>query len=183
MTCSRATSHRDIKTLGKLKLLIFVALMGSLGNLLGLVSITIPSPFLNIELHFSQLTPLLVGIHFGPLWGAITGALSLIIATIKIGNPLIPLGNAILAGVAGIAAKKFRPLLAGLIGELAETPFIWFSILLWVGMIHKVPFEALIPLIMLINVKAFLEVTISSAIVEMLLKRSEIREYLDKIAK
>ncbi|RLE80281.1 MAG: hypothetical protein DRJ51_06125 [Thermoprotei archaeon] len=163
------------------KLIAFTAIMGALGNILGLFSIVIPSPLLHLELHLSQLTPLLVGIAIGPKYGAITGALSLIVVTIKIKNPLIPLGNAILAGVAGLAARKFRPVIAGLIGEIAETPFIWFSVILWAGIIGGLPIDVLTPIITLICIKAFFEVLVSSVIVELLLKIPEIRRALDSL--
>ena len=152
--------------------------MGALGNLLGMLSISIPSPFIRIELHLSQLPPLLIGVTLGPSWGAIAGALSLIMATLHIGNPLIPLGNAILAGIAGLAARRFRPLVACLIGELAETPFIWFSILAWAGIICGVPLRALIPIIGIVNLKAFLEVLISASIIEMLLRHPAVPNFI-----
>ncbi|HID91100.1 TPA: hypothetical protein EYP44_03970 [Candidatus Bathyarchaeota archaeon] len=47
-------------------------------------------------------------------------ALGTIVTTMKIGNPFIPLGHAILGLVAGIASKGFGPFVSGIIGEMAE---------------------------------------------------------------
>ena len=93
------------------KVIAFVAVMGALGNVLGLFSLPIPAPIPQgrIELHFSQLPSLFVAFTAGPIPSALTGLLSVILATIKIGNPFIPLGNAILAGVAGLLIKRLRP--------------------------------------------------------------------------
>ncbi len=172
-------SHKYTRSV---KRLVFIIIMGALGNVLGMLSISIPAPPpLRLELHFSQLTPLLVGISIGPIDGAITGALSLIVATLKIKNPLIPLGNAILAGIAGLASRKFRPVLAAIVGEIAETPFIWFSMILWVYLVCGVPLEVLIPIIIVVNIKAFIEVLISSIVIEILLRSKEIRFLLSSI--
>ena len=164
------------------KRFVFIVIMGGIGNILGMVSLSLPVPSpMRLELHFSQLTPLLVGISMGPLDGAIVGMISLIVATVKIGNPMIPLGNAILAYVAGLMAKRFRPLIAGMIGEIAETPFIWFSMIIWVHIVCGVPLEVLVPIILMVNIKAFIEVFISSLVIEVLLKSKEIRRLLNAI--
>ncbi|MEM1587959.1 MAG: ECF transporter S component [Candidatus Bathyarchaeia archaeon] len=163
------------------KKVAFIGVMAALGNLLGFIPLKIPSPSpaVSIELHFSQLPPLFIAFSLGPLSGALTGLLSLIAVTaFYIKNPLVPFGNMILAGVAGLAAKKFKPIIAGLIGEVVETPFLWFSILFWSGIILQVPFKILIPIITLINIKAFIEVFISSFIASLLLRRKEIKSFL-----
>jgi hypothetical protein len=46
------------------------------------------------------------------------------------------------------------------------------------GFISKVPLATLIPLIATINIKAFIEVAISSLIVEVLLRRPEVKQAL-----
>jgi riboflavin transporter FmnP len=92
------------------KKIAFMGVMAALGNLLGFIPLKIPSPTpaVNIELHFSQLPPLFVAFSLGAIPGAITGFLSLIAVTaVYIRNPLVPFGNMILAGAAGLAAKKF----------------------------------------------------------------------------
>jgi uncharacterized membrane protein len=166
------------------KKIAFMGVMAALGNLLGFIPLKIPSPTpaVNIELHFSQLPPLFVAFSLGAIPGAITGFLSLIAVTaVYIRNPLVPFGNMILAGAAGLAAKKFKPIIAGLIGEIVETPFLWFSILFWSGIVYNVPFKVLIPIAALINVKAFIEVFISSLIANILLKKKEIKAALKSI--
>jgi riboflavin transporter FmnP len=165
------------------KIVAYIAIMGALGNVLGLVSLPLPSPIGagRIELHFSQLPPLLVAFTAGPIPGAVTGFLSLILETTKLGNPFVPLGNAILAGVAGLAARRLRPIFAGLLGEVAETPYLWGSIILWVGYVLKVPLPAIIAFTSIVNAKAFLEVAISCVIIEIILSRRGIRESFAKL--
>lgn len=155
-----------------IKLIAFIAIMGALGNVIGLFAIPIPMPAGNVEFHLSQLTGLLTGIAIGPVSGAVAGALSVILVTASIGNVLIPGGNAILAGVAGLASKRFRPIIAGIIGEIAETPYLWFSTL-----IYGLP----IPVILWINIKSFVEVLISSSIIEVLIRRKEIKNWLESL--
>ncbi len=167
------------------KLLAFVAVMGSVGNLLGLYAIKLPisAPGVSVDFHLSQLPVLLVAVTLGPVWGALTGFLSLISVTaLYIKNPFVPLGNAILGYIAGVVAnRRFSPIISGVMGEVAETPFIWFSILFWAGIVGGVPFPALIPITIAINTKAFIEVIISATIVEFLLIRKEIRSMISAI--
>ena len=164
----------------KAKLVAFVVLMGALGNVLALFSIPVPSPlpYPRIELCFSSFATLLAAIGVGPAVGAIVGALGTILTTIRIGNPFIPVGHLILGYAAGLAARKFRPVVAGLLGEVAESPWIWFSVVFWAHLVAGVPLEILVPIIALINVKAFLDVFVSSLVVELLLSRREIRDLL-----
>jgi len=166
-----------------LKTIALIAIMSGLGNVIGLFGLPIPTPFAwgRIELHFSQLPPLLVAIAVGPIPGAITGFLSLILETAKLGNPLVPFGNAILAGVAGLAARRLRPIIAGLVGEIVETPYLWVSMIFWVGYILQVPLPAIIAFTSIVNAKAFIEVAISGLIIEIILSRSQIRDALAKL--
>lgn len=170
----------------KPKVLAFIGTMAALGNVLGLFPIKVPIPtpaLISVDLHLSQLPALFVAFSLGPAQGAATGFLSLIAVTaLYIKNPLVPFGNAILAGAAGIAARRFRPTVSGLIGEVAETPFLWFSVLLWAWVLHGVPLAALIPVITVINAKAFVEVFVSSLISELLLRREGVRSALSSIA-
>jgi len=159
------------------RLIAFIAVMSALGNILGAIGIPIPAPIPEgkIVFHLSQLPALLVAVTISPIAGAVTGVLSLLVATIEIGNPFVLFGNAILAGVTGLAAKRFRVLISGIIGEIIETPYLWFSIVFWMSTILGIPVEGLVPFIVSINIKAFIEVGTSCIIIEVLLK-SEIKK-------
>jgi hypothetical protein len=151
------------------RLIALVAVMGALGNVLGLLSFKLPSaPGTNVEFHLSVLPSLLIAMAIGPISGAITGALSTIIATMKIGNIFIPFGNALLVGVAGLLAKKlkFTPPVSGSIAMIPYAPYIWFA-----SSLYGVPE----PIIAFIIVKAFIEVLISSTLVEFIFIKPEIK--------
>lgn len=149
-----------------------VAIMGALGNVLGLLSIRLPSaPGTTVEFHLSVLPSLLLAVSIGPVSGAVTGALSLAMATMKIGNPFIPFGNALLAGVAGLLANRLRftPPVSGAIAMIPYAPYIWLAC-----SIYGVP-EAII---FFIIVKALIEVLISTTIIELILMKSEVKNLL-----
>jgi len=99
------------------RLVALVAIMSALGNILGFISIRLPSaPGTTVEFHLSVLPALLLAVSIGSIAGAVTGALSLVVATVKIGNIFIPFGNALLAGITGLLSNRlnFPHLLAGL---------------------------------------------------------------------
>ena len=155
-----------------IRLIALISIMSALGNVLGLLSIRLPSaPGTTVEFHLSVLPSLLLTISIGPLAGAVTGALSLIVSTMKIGNIFIPFGNAILAGTAGLLAKKFRfpPAASGAAAILPYSPYIWLACLA-----YGVPQ----PIIAFIIVKAFIEVLISSTLIELILLKPEVKRLL-----
>lgn len=155
------------------RLVALIATQGALGNILGVLSIRLPSaPGTTVEFHLSALPSLLVAVSVGPIPGAITGFLSLIMATMKIGNVFIPFGNALLAGIAGIFANKlkFSPSLSGALAMICYTPYIWLACT-----IYNIP-QALIAFIV---VKAFIEVMISGIIIELILSKREVKNFLE----
>lgn len=154
------------------RLVALIAILGALGNVLGSLSIRLPSaPGTTVEFHLSALPSLLIAVSVGPLSGAVTGFLSLIVATMQIGNVFIPFGNALLAGIAGILAHKlkFSPPLSGALAMIPYTPYIWLAC-----MVYNVP-QAIIAFIV---VKAFIEVMISGIVVELMLRRHEVKNFL-----
>jgi uncharacterized membrane protein len=154
------------------KLIAFIAIMGALGNVLGLLAINIPSaPGTNVEFHLSVLPALLVSAVFGPLAGAVTGALGTIMSTISIGNLFIPFGNALLAGIAGILGKKFKlpPPASGALAVIPYAPYMWLACVAY-GTPESV--------IVVIIAKAFIEVLMASTLIELILVRTEIRNLL-----
>jgi hypothetical protein len=92
-------------------------------------------------------------------------------ATIHIGNVFIPFGNALLAGIAGLVAQKFKfsPPVSGALAMLPYTPYVWFAC-----MVYNVP-QAIIAFIV---VKAFIEVLISGIIIELILHRPYVKNFL-----
>jgi len=154
------------------KIVALVSVMGALGNVLGLLVIRLPSaPGTTVEFHLSVLPALLMAVVNGPLLGAITGALSLIMATINIGNIFMPFGNALLAGVTGFLSNKFKfpPPVCGAIAMIPYTPYMWFAC-----SVYNVPQF----IIAFIIVKAWIEVLISCTLVEFILLKQEIKNFI-----
>lgn len=154
------------------KLIALIAVMSALGNVLGLLAITLPSaPGTNVEFHLSALPALLLATSIGPISGAVTGALSTIMSTISIGNVFIPFGNALLAGIAGLISKKLKapPPVSGVVAIIPYAPYMWLACLA-----YGVP-EAVIVVII---VKAFIEVLIASTLIEFILLKPEIKSLL-----
>jgi len=149
-----------------------VAVLSALGNALGYLGIRLPSaPGTTVEFHLSILPSMLLAVSVSPISGAITGFLSLIMATVRIGNAFIPFGNALLAGIAGLAAQKFKfsPPVSGALAMLPYTPYIWFAC-----MVYNVP-QAVTAFII---AKAFIEVLISGTIIELILHRPQVKNFL-----
>ncbi|MEM2240200.1 MAG: hypothetical protein QXL27_07855 [Candidatus Bathyarchaeia archaeon] len=157
------------------KIIALISLMGALGNALGFLSIRLPSaPGTVVEFHLSALPALLLALTIGPTVGALTGALSLIVTTMKIGNIFIPFGNALLAYIAGLLSKKFKfpPPVSGAIAVIPYTPYMWFACT-----VYGVPE----PVIAFIIVKAFIEILISCTLIEFILLRREVKDFLMNI--
>jgi len=156
------------------RLIALVTVLSALGNVLGYLGIRLPSaPGTTVEFHLSALPSLLLAVSVGPILGAVTGFLSLIITTLHIGNVFIPLGNALLAGITGLVAQKFKfsPSVSGALAMVPYTPYIWFACT-----VYNVPQ----PIIAFIVTKAFIEVLISGTIIELILRRPEIKNFLSK---
>jgi len=154
------------------RLVALVAVLSALGNVLGYLGIRLPSaPGTTVEFHLSALPSLLLAVSVGPILGAATGFLSLIMTTLRIGNVFIPFGNALLAGIAGLVAQKFKfsPTVSGALAMLPYTPYMWFAC-----MVYNVP-QAVIAFIIM---KAFIEVLISGVIIELMLHRPEVKNFL-----
>jgi hypothetical protein len=154
------------------RLIALIAVMSALGNVLGLLSIRLPAaPGTTVEFHLSVLPALLLALSIGPIPGAITGALSLVMATMEIGNIFIPFGNALLAGIAGLLANKlkFSPPVSGATAMVPYAPYMWFACA-----IYSVPQ----PIIAFIIVKAFIEVLISGTLIEFIFSKREVKDLL-----
>jgi hypothetical protein len=155
-----------------LKQVALIAVMSALGNVLGILSIKLPSaPGTTVEFHLSVFPSLLLTISIGPVVGAITGALSLIVATMKIRNVFIPFGNALLAGITGFLANRFKfpSAASGAAAMILYSPYIWLA-----SSVYNVSQ----PIIAFIIVKAFIEVLISCTLVEFILFKPEVKRLL-----
>jgi len=154
--------------------LVFIVFMGILGNVLGFFTIKLPIPLVEVAFTISQLPALFSAIYIGSLEGGLVGLISMLYSTIFfIKNPLVPLGNFILAFSSGYfyrLRKRIPIFVACILGEVVETPFIWFSMILWSNIILGVPLSFLIPIIFMVNVKAFIEVALDSILLEILNK-------------
>lgn len=174
------------------KTLSLIAIMAALSNVLSFFRIVIPGP-VPIVFQIVQFPYLLLAVGLGPLEGAITGTIGSLIMAYTIwsfggAGPFIPIGNAILAGVTGIVAKKLRvmerktsfwPVLCAVIGEIAEAPYIILTIVFWTVVVGGAPFQlALVAIALQIVGKAFLEVIISAIIVSLILNVEHVKEML-----
>ncbi len=155
--------------------------MGALGNIIGLFPVDIPTGVIGVTvaLNFSQLPALLTATGVGPLEGGLVGLISTILSTVLvIRNPFVPIGNFVLGYAVGYFARRRRPLVSCILGEIVESPFIWATVILWSGLILGVPIGILVPVIATINIKAFLEVGIGGLLCQITLARKEFHDLM-----
>jgi uncharacterized membrane protein len=104
------------------RLVTFTAVISALTVVLSVLSM----PFMfGTRIHFFQVGILLAGISAGPLSGLIAGGIGgLYVASLR-GDPTILVGNGLLGLFAGIFARKFRPVVAGMAAwTLIQAPWI-----------------------------------------------------------
>ncbi|MEM2122606.1 MAG: hypothetical protein QXE79_03115 [Candidatus Bathyarchaeia archaeon] len=112
----------------------FIASMGALGNVLALLSMYLAPIHPQVALDLSHIGTFLAALQCGPSLGFIAGALVALTPFYRFGvagwyGPL--LGSLIIPGKAltglgfGLASKKFRPFIAGLIGFIPEFIFLY----------------------------------------------------------
>lgn len=179
------------------KTLSLIAIMAALSNVLSFFGIVVPGP-VPIVFQVVQFPYFLLAVGLGPLEGAITGAIGSLVMAYTIWSygapgPFIPIGNAILAGVTGIVAKKLRvmerkpsfwPVLCAIIGEIVEAPYIILVVVFWTVFVSGAPFQfSLIFIALQIVGKAFIEVIISAIIVSLALNVEYVKEMLINIKK
>ena len=107
------------------RLVTFTAVISALTVVLSVVSM----PFMfGTRIHFFQVGILLAGISAGPLSGLIAGGIGgLYVASLR-GDPTILVGNGLLGLFAGIFARKFRPVVAGMAAwTLIQAPWIYLT--------------------------------------------------------
>jgi len=116
----------------KAKTIAFVALMAALANVMSLPPLTIPIPLgaFTSSIHFFQLAIFLAAILAGPWAGLLSGAVGcLFMGVTRI--PFIVGGIALLGACTGLFAKRFRPVMASLLGFLVQLPYVLVTDYVW----------------------------------------------------
>jgi len=159
----------------------FVASMGALGNILALLTVTIPTPISQIAPDLSHVATLIVALYSGPVLGGITGALVSIVPFYRFGvagwyGPLvgfliIPLKS--LTGItAGFLGKKLRPGLATLLGYVPECISTYaFFMLVVPFFLPEVAQFVTQGFVILVLAKAWVELAIIAVIMEAIKRR------------
>jgi riboflavin transporter FmnP len=168
----------------------FVASMGALGNVLALLTVTIPTPVSQIAPDLSHVATLIVALYCGPVLGGITGALVSIVPFYRFGvagwfGPLvgfliIPLKS--LTGItAGLLGKKLRPAFATLLGYVPEciSTYVFF-ILVVPFFLPEVAQYVTQGFVILVLAKAWVELGIIAVIMEAIKRRDIVRRILGK---
>lgn len=172
MDLSTATAGRQVA---------FVASMGALGNVLALLTVSIPTPVSQVAPDLSHVATLIVALYSGPVLGGITGALVSIVPFYRFGvtgwfGPLvgfliIPLKS--LTGVtAGVLGKKLRPGLATLVGYVPECvcTYLYFMVVVPFFLPDVAPYITQAFVVLVLS-KAWLELGIIAVIMEAIKRR------------
>jgi riboflavin transporter FmnP len=168
----------------------FVASMGALGNVLALLTVTIPTPVSQIAPDLSHVATLIVALYSGPVLGGITGALVSIVPFYRFGvagwyGPLvgfliIPLKS--LTGItAGLLGKKLRPAHATLLGYVPECVSTYaFFMLVVPFFLPEVAQYVTQGFVILVLAKAWVELGIIAVIMEAIKRRDIVGRILGK---
>lgn len=172
MDLSTATAGRQVA---------FVASMGALGNVLALLTVSIPTPVTQVALDLSHVATLIVALYSGPVLGGITGALVSIVPFYRfgvtgwfgpvVGFLIIPLKS--LTGItAGALGKKLRPGLATLLGYVPEcvATYLYFMVIVPFFLPDVAPYITQGFVVFVLS-KAWLELGIIAVIMEAIKRR------------
>lgn len=168
----------------------FVASMGALGNVLALLTVSIPTPISQVAPDLSHVATMIVALYSGPLLGGITGAMVSIVPFYRFGitgwfGPLvgfliIPLKS--LTGVtAGFLGKRLRPSYATLLGYVPESILTYFYFVLIVPFFlpNVAPYITQ-GFVALVLTKAWLELGIIAVLMEAVKRRNIVAHLLAK---
>jgi hypothetical protein len=155
-----------------------VASMGALGNVLALVTLSIPTPVGQIAFDFSHIGTLIVALYSGPLLGGMTGAIVGMAPYYRFGvaggfGPILGLmiipGKSLTGITAGLLARKLRPALATLVGYVPEAIFTFFYFE-WVAPFFLGPTAGayIVSLVVPVLAKAWLEMVIIAVVMELI---------------
>jgi hypothetical protein len=168
----------------------FVASMGALGNVLALLTVSIPTPISQVAPDLSHVATLIVALYSGPVLGGITGALVSIVPFYRFGvagwfGPLvglliIPLKS--LTGItAGILGKRLRPGAATLLGYVPEcvTTYLYFMLVVpfFLPAVAQYVTQGFVVLVL---AKAWVEMGIIAIIMEAVRRRDIVSRILGK---
>jgi riboflavin transporter FmnP len=168
----------------------FVASMGALGNVLALLTVTIPTPVSQIAPDLSHVATLIVALYSGPVLGGITGALVSIVPFYRfgvagwygpfVGFLIIPLKS--LTGItAGLLGKKLRPAFATLLGYVPECVCTYaFFVLVVPFFLPEIAQYVTQGFVILVLVKAWMELGIIAVIMEAIKRRDIVGRLLGK---
>jgi len=173
MGLSTATAGRQVA---------FVASMGALGNVLALLTVSIPTPVSQVALDLSHVATLIVALYSGPVLGGITGALVSVVPFYRfgvtgwfgpvVGFLIIPLKS--LTGItAGVLGKRLRPGLATLLGYVPEcvATYLYFMVVVPFFLPDVAPYITQGFVIFVLS-KAWLELGIIAVIMEAVKRRN-----------
>jgi len=170
--------------------LAFVASMGALGNVLALLTVSIPTPISQVAPDLSHVATLIVALYSGPVLGGITGAIVSIVPFYRFGvtgwfGPLVgflivPLKS--LTGVtAGFLGKRLRPALATLLGYVPESisTYLYFMLVVPFFLPEVAPYVTQ-GFVVLVLSKAWLELGIIAVLMEAVKRRDIVSRLLTK---
>jgi len=159
----------------------FVASMGALGNVLALLTVSIPTPISQVAPDLSHVATLIVALYSGPVLGGITGALVSIVPFYRfgvtgwfgpiVGFLIIPLKS--LTGItAGLLGRRLRPALATLLGYVPEciATYLYFMLVVPFFLPEVAPYVT-IGFVAVVLTKAWFELTIIAIIMEAIKRR------------
>jgi len=166
----------------------FVASMAALGNVLALLTVSIPTPISQVAPDLSHVATLIVALYSGPVLGGITGAMVSIVPFYRfgvtgwfgpiVGFLIIPLKS--LTGItAGFLGKKLRPAFATLLGYVPECVSTYLYFMLVVPFfLPQVGQYITQGFVVLVLSKAWLELGIIAVIMEAIKRRDIVRRLL-----
>ena len=180
----------ELHTATKGRQVAFVASMGALGNVLALLTVSIPTPISQVAPDLSHVATLIVALYSGPVLGGITGALVSIVPFYRFGvagwfGPLvgfliIPLKS--LTGItAGILGKRLRPGAATLLGYVPECVSTYLYFMLVVPFFLPAVAQYVTQgFVVLVLAKAWVELGIIAIIMEAIRRRDIVGRILGK---
>jgi len=168
----------------------FVASMAALGNVLGLLTVSIPTPLNQVAPDLSHVATLIVALYSGPVLGGITGAMVSIVPFYRfgvtgwfgpvVGFLIIPLKS--LTGItAGLLGKRLRPALATLLGYVPECISTYAYFILVVPMfLPEIAQYITEGFVVLVLAKAWLELSIIAVLMEAIKRRDIVGRLISK---
>lgn len=169
------------------KRVALMASMAALGNVLAFISMFIRGYHPQVALDFSHLATAIVAVYLGPVMGMFTGILVGMAPFIQLGvmgvlGPFLgfigfAVGKALSGLYFGILAKRMRPALAVILGFIPEFVWIYVVLRLLTWLILPPQTAAIFTDILILSIlaKAWLEIAIIGALVD-LIKRRKIVE-------